>query len=67
MNIIVEELKEQDLMKTYIVKLAIKTNYNPDKWNWDEILDLDADEVVCVKRIYEVNNCGCFSKEEHNE
>jgi hypothetical protein len=37
-------------MAKYFVTLEIETNYNPNKWNWHEILDFyeEGEELLSV-------------------
>lgn len=34
------------MVKTYEIRLIIETPYNPDKWNWDELIASEEDERI---------------------
>ena len=42
-------------MRTYEVKLTIKTELNPNKWNWHELVGIEGEEEMFVE-VEEVAN-----------
>ena len=38
----------------YLIQIELTTELNPNKWNWHELIELDAEEELFVISIEEV-------------